>query len=100
MLLLVFTEFGRRVHDNGSGTDHGAGGLMLGYLEPDDPAVPGELAAEAGVVRQDGPADLRPAQFRHLGCQGAGPRLGTIQQERSCRGALLLGGRFCKRSGA
>ncbi len=23
----------------------GAGGLMLGYLEPDDPAVPGELAA-------------------------------------------------------
>ena len=26
VLLLVFTEFGRRVHDNGSGTDHGAGG--------------------------------------------------------------------------
>ena len=24
--LLVFTEFGRRVHDNGAGTDHGAGG--------------------------------------------------------------------------
>ena len=24
--LLVFTEFGRRVHDNGSGTDHGSGG--------------------------------------------------------------------------
>ncbi len=26
VMLLVFTEFGRRVHDNGSGTDHGAGG--------------------------------------------------------------------------
>jgi len=26
VILLVFTEFGRRVHDNGSGTDHGAGG--------------------------------------------------------------------------
>ena len=26
VLLLVFTEFGRRVHDNGAGTDHGAGG--------------------------------------------------------------------------
>jgi uncharacterized protein (DUF1501 family) len=26
VLVLVFTEFGRRVHDNGSGTDHGAGG--------------------------------------------------------------------------
>ena len=27
--LLVFTEFGRRVHDNGSGTDHGAGGHVF-----------------------------------------------------------------------
>ena len=26
VVLLVFTEFGRRVHDNGAGTDHGAGG--------------------------------------------------------------------------
>jgi uncharacterized protein (DUF1501 family) len=26
---LVFSEFGRRVADNGSGTDHGAGGLMM-----------------------------------------------------------------------
>jgi uncharacterized protein (DUF1501 family) len=25
--LLVFTEFGRRVHDNGSGSDHGSGGI-------------------------------------------------------------------------
>jgi uncharacterized protein (DUF1501 family) len=27
--MLVFTEFGRRVRDNGSGTDHGAGGAAL-----------------------------------------------------------------------
>ena len=27
--LLVFTEFGRRVHDNGSGTDHGSGGIAF-----------------------------------------------------------------------
>ena len=26
VVVLVFTEFGRRTHDNGSGTDHGAGG--------------------------------------------------------------------------
>ncbi len=26
MLIYVFTEFGRRVKDNGSGTDHGSGG--------------------------------------------------------------------------
>ena len=27
--LLLFTEFGRRVHDNGSGTDHGSGGIAF-----------------------------------------------------------------------
>ena len=29
VILLMFTEFGRRVHDNGSGTDHGAGGAAF-----------------------------------------------------------------------
>ena len=29
VILLVFTEFGRRVHDNGSGTDHGSGGAAF-----------------------------------------------------------------------
>jgi len=29
MVLLVFTEFGRRAHDNGSGTDHGSGGVAF-----------------------------------------------------------------------
>ena len=29
VLLLVFTEFGRRVNDNGSGTDHGAAGAAF-----------------------------------------------------------------------
>jgi len=29
VVLLVFSEFGRRVHDNGSGTDHGSGGLAF-----------------------------------------------------------------------
>ena len=27
--MLVFTEFGRRVKDNGSGTDHGSGGMAF-----------------------------------------------------------------------
>jgi uncharacterized protein (DUF1501 family) len=27
--MLVFTEFGRRVKDNGSGTDHGSGGAAF-----------------------------------------------------------------------
>ncbi|MBM3223052.1 MAG: DUF1501 domain-containing protein [Candidatus Tectomicrobia bacterium] len=29
VLMLLFTEFGRRVRDNGSGTDHGAGGVAF-----------------------------------------------------------------------
>jgi uncharacterized protein (DUF1501 family) len=29
VLMLLFTEFGRRVRDNGSGTDHGAGGAAF-----------------------------------------------------------------------
>ena len=34
LVLLVFTEFGRRVHDNGSGTDHGAGGVAFVVGDP------------------------------------------------------------------
>ena len=29
VLMFLFTEFGRRVRDNGSGTDHGAGGVAF-----------------------------------------------------------------------
>jgi uncharacterized protein (DUF1501 family) len=29
VVVFLFTEFGRRVHDNGSGTDHGSGGLAF-----------------------------------------------------------------------
>ena len=29
VVMLMFTEFGRRVHDNGSGTDHGAAGAAF-----------------------------------------------------------------------
>ena len=34
VLMLLFTEFGRRVHDNGSGTDHGAAGAAFAIGEP------------------------------------------------------------------
>ena len=29
VILMMFSEFGRRVHDNGSGTDHGAAGVVF-----------------------------------------------------------------------
>ncbi len=31
VLVFVFTEFGRRVLDNGSGTDHGSGGMAMAF---------------------------------------------------------------------
>jgi len=34
VVLFVFTEFGRRVHDNGSGTDHGAAGAAFAIGVP------------------------------------------------------------------
>ena len=33
-LILVYSEFGRRIRDNGSGTDHGSGGLAFVIGEP------------------------------------------------------------------
>ena len=29
VIMFVFTEFGRRVKDNGNGTDHGSGGVAF-----------------------------------------------------------------------
>jgi uncharacterized protein (DUF1501 family) len=29
VVMFLFSEFGRRVYDNGSGTDHGAGGVCI-----------------------------------------------------------------------
>ena len=34
VLIYLFTEFGRRVKDNGTGTDHGAGGLSMAIGDP------------------------------------------------------------------
>jgi uncharacterized protein (DUF1501 family) len=34
VLMFMFTEFGRRVRDNGSGTDHGSGGVAFAIGDP------------------------------------------------------------------
>jgi uncharacterized protein (DUF1501 family) len=49
VVLLVFTEFGRRVHDNGSGTDHGSGGVS--FVVGD--SVKGGLYGEYPSLEQD-----------------------------------------------
>ena len=49
VMLLVFTEFGRRVHDNGSGTDHGSGGAA--YIIGD--CIKGGLYGEYPSLEED-----------------------------------------------
>jgi uncharacterized protein (DUF1501 family) len=49
VIILLFTEFGRRVRDNGSGTDHGSGGLA--FVVGD--AVNGGLYAEYPSLELD-----------------------------------------------
>ena len=42
VLIFVFTEFGRRVKDNGSGTDHGSGGVAFAIGDPVKGGLHGE----------------------------------------------------------
>ena len=49
MLMFVFTEFGRRVKDNGSGTDHGSGGLAFAMGD----GVKGGMYGEYPSLREE-----------------------------------------------
>src|SRR6202011_2681698 len=63
--VLMFSEFGRRVAENGSqGTDHGAGGLMMAA----GTGVKGGFAAPfPGLASLDSTGDLRvPTDFRSV----------------------------------
>ena len=53
--MLVFTEFGRRVRDNGSGTDHGSGGVAFAIGDPVRGGMYSEYPslAEADLVEGD-----------------------------------------------
>ena len=65
VIMLLFSEFGRRVHDNGSGTDHGAAGaaFMIG-----EPVVGGQYSEYPSTKPEDlQQGDLVPNQdFRGL----------------------------------
>ena len=49
VLMFLFTEFGRRVKDNGSGTDHGSGGLAFAIGDP----VRGGMYSEYPSLREE-----------------------------------------------
>ena len=55
VLMFVFTEFGRRVRDNGSGTDHGSGGVAFAVGDPVRGGMYSEYPslAEADLVEGD-----------------------------------------------
>ena len=55
VLMFVFTEFGRRVRDNGSGTDHGSGGAAFAIGDPVRGGMYSEYPslAEADLVEGD-----------------------------------------------
>ena len=50
VIMLMFTEFGRRTHDNGSGTDHGAGG---GAFLVGDPIKGGQYSEFPSLKTED-----------------------------------------------
>jgi uncharacterized protein (DUF1501 family) len=57
VVLLLFTEFGRRVHDNGSGSDHGSGGISFVVGDSVKGGLYGEYPSLAPEKLLDG--DLR-----------------------------------------
>ncbi len=65
VIMLLFSEFGRRVHDNGSGTDHGAAGAAFVIGDPVEGGQHGEYPSRRAEDLQQG--DLVPnLDFRGL----------------------------------
>jgi uncharacterized protein (DUF1501 family) len=62
MIMLLWTEFGRRVKDNGSGTDHGAGGVAFVIGE----RVKGGMYAEYPSLQEDALTQHKEGMFGNL----------------------------------
>jgi len=58
VVMYLFSEFGRRVHDNGSGTDHGAAGVMFAIGDPVKGGLYGEMPSAKAEDLEQG--DLVP----------------------------------------
>ncbi len=84
--MLVFTEFGRRARDNGSGTDHGSGGMAMVIGAPVKGGQYGEYPSLAAADLLEG--DLRANHdFRGLYTTLAEQWLGLD-------GVAVVGGKF------
>ena len=58
VVMYLFSEFGRRVHDNGSGTDHGAAGAMFAIGDSVKGGLYGEMPSAKAEDLEQG--DLVP----------------------------------------
>lgn len=91
VLTIVFSEFGRRVASNESGTDHGAGGLMMAMGS----AVRGGMRGDFPGLTTLDRGDLRvTTDFRSVYSSVVGEWLGGEP------GAVLPGGPFALAGGA
>ncbi len=54
VILLMFTEFGRRIGDNGSGTDHGAGGIAFAVGDQVKGGIYGEYPSLEPSQQEEG----------------------------------------------
>ena len=86
VLIYLFTEFGRRVKDNGSGTDHGAGGLALAIGDP----VKGGIYSEFPSMREE---DLEEGDLKYnIDFRGV---YGTVAEKwLGLDATSIVGGRF------
>ena len=86
VLIYLFTEFGRRVKDNGSGTDHGAGGLAMAIGDP----VKGGIYSEFPSMKEE---DLEEGDLKYnIDFRGV---YGTVAEKwLGLDAASIVGGKF------
>ncbi len=66
VVLLIFSEFGRRAHDNGSGTDHGTGGVAFVIGANVTGGIYGEYPSLDDNELEDGGDLLHNVDFRSV----------------------------------
>ena len=66
VLLLMFSEFGRRITDNGSGTDHGAGSVAFVVGETVKGGIYGEYPSLKPADQEDGGNLKSTMDFRQV----------------------------------